>query len=192
VNLHDYALFAERSYTDAPTIGASDSASRMHVYHTDAGDVHVFRGTDDVQSVFADANIAVVDVRGLGKVHAGFYNALAPILPAALALPHPVAVVGHSLGAAMAILYAGVLALLGDVVPVYAFEPPRLCADTTLALLFQARRVGWYACRNGRDLVTQVPPELSLPGPLTLIGHASLSFDNIIDHGICRVAAALA
>lgn len=185
----DYALLAKRAYADAPTVGRADSASRMHVY----GDVHVFRGSDDIASFLADANCSTTDVHGLGRVHAGFYGALAAILPACLAMPLPSAVAGHSLGAAMAILYAAVLAHIGaPVVPVYAFEAPRICSDDTLRTLLLAKRVPFYATRNGHDLVTQVPPGMTLPGPLTQIGKGVLPFDNIEDHNIDRVIEALA
>jgi len=191
----DYAKLAQRAYNDAPTVGEPDSASRMHVYQmvtaTGTQTVHVFRGTDDLRSLLADGDIIVRDVPGMGNVHAGFHLALAAILPACLALPRPDAIAGHSLGAAMALLYAGALALLGDVVPVYAFEPPRLCADSTLADLFHGKHVPVYATRNGRDIVTQVPPQLAHACPITPIGHAVLPFDNIQDHAIDRVIAAL-
>ncbi|MGC1550830.1 MAG: hypothetical protein WA777_20095 [Rhodanobacter sp.] len=187
MNPVDYALLSKQAYSDAPTIGDPASASRMHVY----GDVHVFRGTDDFMSAFSDANCTIVNVWGLGHIHAGFYAALAAILPACLALPRPVAVAGHSLGAALAIIYAAVLAQLGVVVPVYAFEPPRLCSDGIMAELLSTKQVPFYATRNGRDLVTQVPPMLTLPGELTLIGTPSLPIDNIADHNINRVIAAL-
>lgn len=184
----DYALLAQRAYTDAPTVGQADSASRMHIY----GDVHVFRGSDDLASFIADADCDVIAVEGLGRIHKGFYGALATILPQCLALPRPSAVAGHSLGAAMAIIYAAVLAQLGHVVPVYAFEPPRLCGDAAMQDLLAANKVPWFATRNGNDIVTQVPLMLGLPGPLTPIGHASMPFDNVIDHNMGRVIAALA
>ena len=183
----DYATLAKRAYSDAPTIGLVNSASRMHVY----SGVHVFRGTDDAMSAFADIDITTETVWGLGKLHAGFYGALASILPACLALARPEAIVGHSLGAAMAIIYAGVLAQLGTVVPVYAFEPPRLCADGVLADLLKDKQVPWLATRNGNDLVTEVPMGLTLPGTLTRIGKAAVPIDNITDHSIDRVIAAL-
>jgi hypothetical protein len=187
VNPLDYALLAKRAYTDAPTVGKADSASRMCVY----GDVHAFRGTDDLSSVIADADCALVHVPGLGALHAGFYGALAAILPAALALRRPVAVTGHSLGAAMAIIYAAVLAQLGHVCPVYAFEPPRIAADDTLAHVFRDLAIPFYGTRNGNDLVTQVPLGLMCPRVLTRIGKPALLMDNLIDHSIDRVIDAL-
>jgi triacylglycerol lipase len=187
VNPVDYALLSQRAYTDAPTIGEPNSASRMHVY----GDVHVFRGTDDFMAAIADVNCATMNVWGLGYIHAGFYAAMAAILPACLALPRPAAVTGHSLGAAMAIIYAAVLAQLGCVVPVFAFEPPRLCGDAGMGLLFKAKKIPFYATRNGNDWVTQIPLGLTLPGALTAIGKPSMPLNNITDHGIDRVIAAL-
>lgn len=183
----DYALLAKRAYTDSPTVGKPDSASRMHAY----GDVHVFRGTDDALSVLDDVDCVPTHAGALGMVHGGFWRALQVILPACLGLLPPRAVAGHSLGAALAILYAGVMAQRGHVVEVYAFEPPRICADDTLAELFRAKAVPLYATRNGNDIVTQVPPLLSLPGPLTRIGTPSFSLDNLTDHSIDRVIAAL-
>jgi hypothetical protein len=184
----DYARLAQRAYTDAPTIGRPDSASRMHNYDG----VHVFRGSDDVASWVSNFHVATIDVYGMGSLHSGFYEALAAILPACLALPRPTAIAGHSLGAALAILYAGALALMGCVVPVYAFEPPRMCADGILAALLQSRQVPWFACRNGNDIVTEVPFDMALPGPLTLLGPASYPLDNIEDHLMDRVIAHLA
>lgn len=53
----DYALLAKRAYTDAPTVGRADSASRMHVY----GDVHMFRGSDDLDSWLHDFDVVLVN-----------------------------------------------------------------------------------------------------------------------------------
>lgn len=191
MNPVDYALLAKRAYTDAPTVGKPDSASRMHVYSTLHGDVHVFRGSDDIDSFIADADCVTTFVPGLGRVHAGFYGAVKAILAACLALGPPKAIGGHSLGADMAILYAGILAFMGTVVPVYAFEPARLCGDDVLAQLLKAKQMPWFATRNGRDLVTQIPSDLTLPGPLTMIGTPVWPFDNIEDHDIDQVITAL-
>lgn len=183
----DYANLAQRAYLDAPTVGDAGSASRMHVY----GDVHAFRGTDGLHALLADVDVGTTEVWGIGRIYDGFFAALAAILPACLALPRPNVVVGHSLGAAMAIIYAAILAQLGTVVSVYAFEPPRMCGDDTMLRLLQAKQVGWYATRNGNDIVTQIPACLSLPGPLVHVGQALAPFENTFDHGIDRVIHAL-
>ena len=188
MNPVDYAKLAKQAYIDIPSVGLPQSASRMHVY----GDVHVFRGSDDMESWIADLTVVPQQVWGLGYVHAGFYGALAAILPACLALPRPTAITGHSLGAAMAILYAGVLALMRQPVPVFAFEPPKLCADGTLANLMKIMDVPFYATRNGNDVVPTVPPAMTLPGTLTQIGRPTAPFPNIEDHNIDRVIESLA
>lgn len=187
MNPVDYALLSKQAYLDAPTIGDPASASRMHVY----GNVHVFRGSDDIDSWLHDLDIELVDVPRLGRLHAGFESAWQAIREPCMALPPPSAVGGHSLGAELAIRCSAEWALLGVVVPIFAFEPPRICGDEVMAALFHAEQVPFYATRNGRDLVTQVPFELTLPGPLTLIGTPSLPVDNIADHNIDRVIAAL-
>lgn len=182
-----YARLAARCYHDEPTIGDPVSASRMHVY----GSVHCFRGSDDLLSFLHDADCRIATPVGLGKVHAGFWSALTAILPACLALARPTAITGHSLGAAMAILYAAVLARMGSIVPVYAFEPPHLCADGVLAEVLAGFQVPWFATRNGNDVVTEIPIGMTIPGPITRIGSPLLPFDNIQDHGIDRVIEAL-
>jgi triacylglycerol lipase len=183
----DYAILSQRAYTDAPTIGTAASASRMHVY----GNVHVFRGSDDIDSWLHDFDVELVDVPNLGKLHAGFCSAWQAIREECLALPPPYAVAGHSLGAALAIICGAEWALRDVIVPVYAFEPPRLCGDGTMAELLRMLKVPFYATRNGRDLVTQLPLELILPGPLTSIGTPSMPVDNIADHNLSRVISAL-
>lgn len=187
MNPVDYARLAQRAYSDAPTVGQADSASRMHVY----GDVHVFRGTDDVDSLLHDFDVALVDIPGLGKLHAGFWTAWQAIREQCLSLPPPSAIAGHSLGGALAILCAAEWALLGHVAPVYAFEPPRIAGDNTLAHVYRDFAVPFYGTRNGNDLVTQVPPSLTCPRVLTCIGKPSMPFDNLIDHSMARVIAAL-
>jgi len=183
----DAAILARSAYLDAPTVGDAASASRMRVY----GNVHAFRGTDDLHSLLADVNFGTTNVWGLGRIYDGFFYSLAAILPACLALDRPQVVVGHSLGAAMAIIYAAILAELGTIVSVYAFEPPRMCADDTMQKFLQEKGVGWFATRNGNDLVTQIPACLSLPGSIQHIGHAMAAFPNTFDHGIERVIEAL-
>ena len=187
MNPYDFALLAKRAYSDAPTVGKADSASRMHVY----GDVHVFRGSDDSASWRADLDCSAVEVFGWGKIHAGFFGAYAAIMPACMGLPAPSASAGHSLGAPLCVFHSLAWAERGVIVPIYAFEPPKFCLDGVMADLIKSKGIPFYACRNGHDLVTQVPPNMTLPGPLIQIGKPALPVDNIVDHDINRVISAL-
>lgn len=92
----------------------------------------------------------------------------------------------------MALLYAAVLARLGTVVPVYAFEPPHICFDSTLAEFLRTAKVPVYATRNGNDVVPDLPLGLTQAAPLESIGKPLLPFLNIQDHDIARVINALA
>lgn len=175
----------------APSLGSGASA----VYVDDTSRALVFRGTVDVVGWLHDFDVADDVVYGLGPVHRGFYDALAslmPKIPTLLGGADPAIVSGHSLGAAMAILYAGVLAARGVATTVYAFEPPRVAASDKLAELLAHAGVKWLATRNGNDVVTQVPSWLVTPGPLATIGRAAYPLDNFTDHHIKNVVASIA
>ncbi|PRE82322.1 lipase family protein [Burkholderia gladioli] len=190
---HDFALLARDAYTAVPDIGAADSASRAIVRQTAAGLVVAFPGTDNAASWLADLDVLPADVAGIGLVHRGFWRAWSVIAPAIVAAigAQPVTLVGHSLGAALAICAAAALTSAGrPPVAVYGFEPPRVAAGPRLALLLAAVPV--YLFRNGNDLVPDVPPGWRHAAPLAHIGTAALPFPNIEDHAIDRVIAALA
>ena len=183
-----YAHLAAQVYSDAPQIGQADGPARARMY----GDVLVFRGTDNATTWATDFDADATLVAGLGRVHDGFWKALAGILPALLALPKPAAIVGHSEGAALASLYAGVLCVMGRLpTAVYGFEPPRMCADDTLRQLFDAKGVMRFFTSNGSDPVPTVPPWMSIPGEVTLIGAPRGPLPIIADHLIAHVIGAL-
>lgn len=186
------ALLCERFVNhDKPTFGCADSASSVRVYDTPEGPVHCFQETHNLDGIIHDIEIETDDVPGLGRVHHGFWTALHPLLADVLALPHPVAVTGHSLGGAMAIMYGVILANEGHAAPIYAIESPRLTTTNDMAATIINKNIPWYASRNGNDWITQLPPGFMLPGPLTSFGEPALPFDNIEDHKIENVVAAL-
>ncbi|MGS1071737.1 lipase family protein [Burkholderia glumae] len=189
---HDYALLAREAYTAAPDIGAAASASRAIVRHTASGLVVAFPGTDNVASWLADLDVLPVDVPQIGLVHRGFWGAwtaIAPMVVAAIGT-QPVTLVGHSLGAALAICAAAALASTGrPPIAVYGFEPPRVAAGPRLELLLAAVPVHLF--KNGNDVVPDVPPGWHHVAPLTHIGEPAVPFPNVEDHAIDRVIAAL-
>jgi len=191
VTPRDYALLAQRAYSTPPAIGQEDGAARAII----EGSAVAFPGTNNVACWLADLDAELEQIDGLGGLHAGFWRALCSIREALLALPTPAVTVGHSEGGALAILFAAALCLAGRPPrEVYAFEPPRVSADSTLAALFEAHGVAVHIYRNGNDVVPLVPRVLhpwQHSATVYDIGAPSLPVPNVEDHFIERVIAAL-
>lgn len=189
----DYALLAARAYTEQPTIGLESSAARAVDF---GGGVVGFPGTNNLACWLADLDATIDDVPGMGRLHAGFWRAFQSISEPLLARLDVEVTVGHSEGAALAILYAAQLCIAGKPPKaVYAFEPPRVSADGTLAALFATHGVELMLTQNGNDVVPDVPRLCSPwqhPAPLQRIGSAALPFPNVDDHLIAHVVVALA
>jgi len=187
----DYALLAQRAYSTPPLIGEESSAARAIV----DGDVVAFPGTNNLPCWLADLDVRVEVVPGLGALHAGFWRAFSSIRDALFKLPTPAVTVGHSEGAALAILFAAALCQVGRAPrEVYAFEPPRVSADSVLAELLQGHGVQVNLYRNGYDVVPLVPRLLhpwQHPARLVAIGKPAIPVTNVEDHFIERVIAAL-
>jgi predicted lipase len=189
----DFALLAQEAYTAVPDIGKADSASRAIVRHTAAGLVVAFPGTDNLASFAADFDIEPFEVAGIGRVYRGFWDAWDAIsLPVlAAAAGQKVTLVGHSLGAAIALMCAAYMTVGGNApAAVYGFEPPRVGIDTGVCTALAGVPV--FLFKNGNDVVPDVPPGGIHAAPLAQIGTAALPFPNITDHQIARVIAALA
>lgn len=188
----DYATLAARAYTERPTLGLESSAARAVVFEPG---VVGFPGTNNVACWLADLDVATVPVPGLGRLHAGFWHAYCSIRDALMARTDVVVTLGHSEGAALALLYAADLCNAGKPpAAVFAFEPPRVSTDGTLAALFAVHGVALTLTQNGNDVVPEVPRLCEAwqhPGPLQHIGRARLPFPNVDDHMIDRVVAAL-
>jgi len=188
-----YATLAARAYMAAPTIGREDSAARAVFFdHSVVG----FPGTNNLACWLADLDAHAVDVPGMGRLHHGFWRAFNEIAEPLLERIGVEVVLGHSEGAALAILYAAQLCIAGKPPKaVYAFEPPRVSADGTLAALFAEHGVQLVLTQNGNDVVPDVPRLLEAwqhPAPLQRIGRAEFPFPNVNDHMMDRVVAALA
>lgn len=133
-----------------------------------AGDGHAvfaaFRGTSEMADVLDDLDYVKTDFPGYagGRVHAGFLRALSRIWPAVAAdlqslddrLPR--IFTGHSLGAAMAVLAAGMDGqLLAEAV--HVFGCPRVGNGDFVAGL----AVDVIRYENRGDVVTLLPPRTS-------------------------------
>jgi predicted lipase len=189
---YDYALLAQEAYTAPPDIGVTDSASRAIIRHTDAGLVVAFRGTDDLASFAADFDIEPYDVAGVGKVYRGFWKAWEVIsLPVLAAVAgRPVTLVGHSLGAALALVAAAYMTVGGNPpAAIYGFEPPRVGVNAGIENVLAG--VPMFLFKNGNDLVPELPPGGVHAGPITQGGAPSAPWSNLTDHELVRVIAAL-
>ena len=189
----DYALLAARAYSEKPTFGAPSSAARAVDF---GAGVVGFPGTDNLACWLADLDAEVTDVPGMGRLHAGFWRAFQTIEGPLMAKTDVGVTLGHSEGAALALLYAAQLCIAGKPPrEVYAFEPPRISACGTLAALFATYGVSLLLTQNGNDVVPDVPRLLQPwrhPAPLRQIGLPAMPFPNVTDHSIGRVYSALA
>lgn len=188
----DFALLAQEAYTAAPDIGNADSASRAIVRHTDAGLCIAFPGTDNAACWVADLNAVPISVPGMGEVHRGFQQAWEAIsVPVLAAIAgQPVTLVGHSLGAAIALIAAAAMTIGGNPpAAVHAFEPPRVSPGMAVRTLLA--NVPLHLYKNGLDIVPDVPIGWQHAGLLINIGKPVLPIPNVIDHAIERVISAL-
>lgn len=185
------ALLALDVYAAPPDFGAQFGAGRAKTY----GTAVAFPGTDNIACWLADLDVGTMDLSGFGRVHAGFFEAWLEVRDGVIKLPQIDVTVGHSEGAALALLAAANLCLLGrPPKQVYAFEPPRITTDGTLAALFQANGVELNLYRNGFDVVPIVPRLLKdwqHPGPLMYIGTPLRPYPNVEDHSMQNVITSL-
>lgn len=189
-----YALLAQKAYQLPPHIGAEASAARAIIETMPDGLTVAFPGTNNIACWLADLDVALTYVRGLGRLHAGFWGAYASI-EGPLMEQSPKVTTGHSEGADLALLYGGALCLAGKPPKaIYAFEPARVSVDATLAKLFAQHGVKLLLTQNGEDVVPMVPRLLHAwqhPAELVKIGAASEPIPNIEDHLIENVIKAL-
>ena len=175
-------------------IAASGGSARAILRETTAGLVVAFPGTDNVMTWLTDLDALITSVPNLGEVHRGFWEAwqlISEPLQSAIGA-RPVTLVGHSLGAALAILAGAALSMASHrVVGIYGFEPPRVSLGSDLQAVLALGPVPLYLTRNGNDLVPDVPFGFQHAGALTQVGRASVPFPNIDDHAIERVIEAL-
>lgn len=186
----DFALLAQEAYSAKPDIGIEESASRAIVRNTPGGLVVAFPGTDNVPCFVADLDAIPISVPGAGDVHRGFWQAWQAISVDVLAAINgrPVTLVGHSLGAAMAIMAAIEMTISGNrPAALYGFEPPRVSPGCSVRALLAP--VPMWLYRNGGDLVPNLPLGWKHAGALEFIGAPALP--NLRDHEIARVITAL-
>jgi pimeloyl-ACP methyl ester carboxylesterase len=140
-----------------------DSGTECYVAWNDTAAIVAFRGTQPNQplDVWSDIDFPLVDwIESGERVHEGFRDALSHsvverLLARLNALPNrSVWLTGHSLGAALATLFADRFPSFAGL---YTFGSPRV-GDPAFALGFNQRHAGRsFRYVNHRDVVTQVP-----------------------------------
>lgn len=124
-----------------------------------------FRGTEAVENdIVADLKFWKTDSRVDGRVHQGFKDELDKVEPEVMKWIRSravskdsslVYVTGHSLGAAMATLFAARLTDAGYKVILYTYGSPR-CGNFEWAKTFEGVEI--YRFVNTNDVVTKIPP----------------------------------
>lgn len=188
----DYARIAQEAYAAKPDIGSAPGPSCAIVRKTADGLVIAFPGTDSIADLLADFNVTPTEVPALGRIHNGFWQAFSAIAPQveSAAGDEPVTFVGHSLGAALAVIAGASRVAAGKPVQaVYGFEPPRVSPEPTIGNVLAKTSVILF--KNGNDAVCDVPPLWPQSAKLIGIGAASYPFPNLKDHALARVIAAL-
>lgn len=188
----DYALIAQEAYSAKPDIGNADSASRAIVRQTAGGLVVAFPGTDNLDCIAADLDAHPIDVIGIGQVHHGFWKAWGAIAVDVLGAidGRPATLVGHSLGAAIAIMAAAAMVVGGNPpFAVYGFEPPRVSTNGSVAEVLAKVPLNLY--KNGNDIVPELPLDWHHAGQIRRVGRPMFPFPNVTDHAIARVIEAL-
>ena len=116
--------------------------------------VLVFRGTTGLRDWYSNLRFLKTGWEGSGRVHSGFYKALQPVwaeIQAKLQTCQcPIFFTGHSLGAALATLAAG----LYPPAAVYTFGSPRVGDEKFSSAL---AGIPIYRVVNNRDVVATVP-----------------------------------
>jgi hypothetical protein len=190
-----YAHLANAAYSTTPDWGDEDGACRVIWENTEDGDAFGFPGTNNIATVEADLEIETHSCE-LGRVHKGFWDAVATVFDEFA--PHaPRVLYGHSEGAALALITAARLCLRGTPPKaVFAFEPPRISCDKRISQILHQYGVIMFGYRNGNDIVPTVPRAIPFfewqhPCDLLQIGTPALPIDNVEDHAMDKVIAAV-
>lgn len=159
------AELAAAAYASPATVAADDVHAVLTELEPGLGGALAiaFRGTiGDPGTWLRDLEILPFYDHQLGSCHRGFLAGARAVLPALLeCVPadRPVDFVGHSLGAAEAVLAAALFVVYGrPVAGVTLFGAPRVVLHPELGAAALLKPVDVVQYRNGNDPVTEIPP----------------------------------
>jgi|GEM_PF-1710499 len=156
---------SERGYASFKWIGSENSDTQVFLTQKDGYQIICFRGTESLKDVITDLRVnKTVAFGGIGKVHAGFHNAVDDVykkIDLAINKNRKVIVTGHSLGGALAQLVAHRLVLNNyNVSGIYTYGSPRV-GNSDFKNEYDARLAKQtYLHINNKDLVTNIPFEI--------------------------------
>lgn len=193
------ADLVEASYTAEPTWRAEWPHGRVRAVRTDEDGATIvcFPGTANILDWFVDFRAlpaTVADYAALGPCHEGFADALDRIAVQMVAdvAGKPVVIAGHSLGGALAHLFAGILVSVGaHPVGCWTFGAARCMADINERLPRLLADVPGLSYRHADDPVPFLLAGFSHPRPLTQLEPMRLELDVVADHFMSGYAAAL-
>ena len=169
----EYANYAALAYFDPGeskdsafeyrTIFVESDNAEAWIFFTPEVNVISCRGTEPSQlkDITADLKFWRIDPAGTGqKVHSGFWSEAFSLFPKIIRnLPDdskPLAITGHSLGGAMAVIMAGFLLKSGyDVKELYTYGQPRV-GNKQFCKRIEAG-CNWQRFVNNNDIVPRVP-----------------------------------
>ncbi len=173
MNAKKFATLAELAYQDAETIKEAVSIEYDKFKFIESGDTQVFvagnddevvvsfRGTESFQDWLTDAKFRMVD-SAIGKIHRGFtdalyevFNELVNTVEEFLDDEQYLYITGHSLGGALATLFA--IIVDEDLDGVYTFGSPRV-GNRAFKKAYDSKLKGIsFRYVNNNDIVTRVP-----------------------------------
>lgn len=188
--LLDYALLAQRAYSQKPDIGVESSASRAILETTPDGLCVAFPGSDNIACFIADLDAVVTDTPLLGRLHNGFWETYLK-MAVELAELTPNVITGHSLGGSLALIYGAHRALMGHAPKmIYAYEPAMPSVDPIMRSILDAAHVQVTITHNGRDIVPcihSISDGWQMPGNVTELCQTSAPYPHISDDPIACI-----
>ena len=117
--------------------------------------VVAFRGTASIENWLTDIRVRRARFDGQQLVHSGFYEAYRSILDMQPVIEKPTLITGHSLGGALAVLYAATAPGMWDGIPLYTFGQPRV-GNRAFASAVWKRFPDWWRVIDRADIVARV------------------------------------
>jgi triacylglycerol lipase len=161
-NAQSLALASRLAYTELPTVTGRGTDTQVLITELDNAIVIAFRGTTTLRDFVTDAQAWRENLADC-QIHCGFLAAWKSVMDGIATQlvtlpPKPLFITGHSLGGALAVLCANVLA--GRVHSVYTFGQPRVgnadFANRSRALLSGRH----FRIVNANDIVPRLPGAL--------------------------------